>query len=136
MTNLCVFINRDVRLAPNRTNPGLFQIRAKMFWNRIWKSSGLVPFVSNLTPLWVQIGHPERGGLCISLSKFWRLETWLLHWELVLSLRQVTGRSPPDPPENCHLTVKNCQKLDIFSKKNCQNFSFFSKIGNGNFFFF
>ena len=29
-----------------------------------------------------------------------------------------------DPPENCHLTVKNCQILDIFSK-NCQKLSFF-----------
>ena len=34
----------------------------------------------------------------------------------------------PDPPENCHLTVKkNCQKLDIFSKKNAKIFLFFSK---------
>ena len=29
------------------------------------------------------------------------------------------------PPENCHLTVKNCQKLDIFSKKEMPKFSFF-----------
>ena len=41
-----------------------------------------------------------------------------------------------DRPENCHLAVKNCQKLDIFSKKNAKNFHFFSKkIANGNFFF-
>ena len=46
-----------VRLAPNGTNPGLFQIRfqyilarrAKMYWNLIWKSPGFVPFGANLT---------------------------------------------------------------------------------------
>ena len=45
-----------VRLAPNGTNPGLFQIRfqyilarwAKMYWNLIWKNPGCFPFGANL----------------------------------------------------------------------------------------
>ena len=39
-----------------------------------------------------------------------------------------------DPPENCQLIVKNCQKLDIFFKKIGKNFHFFKKIAIGNFF--
>ena len=52
------------------------------------------------------------------------------------SMHIFTSASQPDPPENCHLTVKNGQKLDIFSKKNCQNFHFFRKKMTifGNFF--
>ena len=34
----------------------------------------------------------------------------------------------PDPPENCYLTVKICQKFNIFSKKIAKNFHFFQKI--------
>ena len=32
----------------------------------------------------------------------------------------------PDPPENCHLTVKKLPKAWHFFQKNCQKFSFFS----------
>ena len=42
---------------------------------------------------------------------------------------QYQTRLSDDPPENCHLNVKNCQKLDFFL--NCQKLSFFKKIANG-----
>ena len=46
-----------VRLAPNGTNPGLFQIRfqyilarrAKMYWNLIWKIPGIFRFRAIVT---------------------------------------------------------------------------------------
>ena len=34
----------------------------------------------------------------------------------------ITAWSTPDPPENCHLNVKNCQKLSFFPKKIAGNF--------------
>ena len=37
-----------------------------------------------------------------------------------------TIKSQPDPPENCHLTVKKLPKTWLFFF-NCQKFSFFSK---------
>ena len=48
----------------------------------------------------------------------------------------LSHRVRPDPPENWHLNVKNCQKLDNFFKKKLPKifFFFFKKIANGNFF--
>ena len=44
------------------------------------------------------------------------------------------NRSRPDPPENCHLTVKKLPKT-CHKNKIAQNFTFFfKKIANGNLF--
>ena len=57
----------------------------------------------------------------VNLSLFlFNEQTW--HWFLLFN------RWWSDPPENCHLTVKNCQKLDIFWQfflKKCQVFGNF-----------
>ena len=56
--------------------------------------------------------------------------------------RQTVVRYGPDPPENCHLTVKKLTKTWHFFQKNCQKLSFFQKYvkvlaifwhSNGNF---
>ena len=45
------------------------------------------------------------------------------------------SRTQPDPPENCHLTVKKLPKSWHIFQKNCPKFSFFfKKIAIGNFF--
>ena len=47
-----------VKLAPNGTNPGLFEIRfQQMYWNLIWKSR-ICPIWGQSEPLWSQTYHP------------------------------------------------------------------------------
>ena len=49
--------------------------------------------------------------------------------ELMMSVKKDQVLQP-DPPENCHLTVKNCQKLDFFFliEKNDNFFHFFGQF--------
>ena len=49
MTGMVGLAPKWVRLAPNGTNPGLFQLPRQMHLNLIWKSPGFVPFAANLT---------------------------------------------------------------------------------------
>ena len=54
-----------VRLAPNGTNPGLFQIgfQCQMHWNLIWKRPGFVPF----EPIWPTL-EPNLASLLTPVS--------------------------------------------------------------------
>ena len=73
-----------VRLAPNETNPGLFQIRfkyflanrAKKYWNLIWKSPGFVPFGANLTHFGPKcdISADALCWLWVTLLVWWSLQ--------------------------------------------------------------
>ena len=61
--------------------------------------------------------------------------------EFLLSKLSPILQSSSDPPENCHLYNKNCQKLDIFSKicqkldkKKAKIFDFFKKKCQWHFF--
>ena len=73
-----------VRLPPNGTNLGLFQIRfqyilarrAKMYCNLIWKSPRFVPFGANLTHFGSKSGHP---GLCCDCAVWLWWVVWVIN---------------------------------------------------------
>ena len=55
-----------VRLAPNGTNPGLFQIRFQCIWRGGLKKPRICPILGQSDPLWSKTYHP-----CLSCS-YWR----------------------------------------------------------------
>ena len=55
---VAIFGPKGVKLAPNRTKTGGFQI--KMYWNMIWKTPGFISFGSNLTHFWPISVHLVR----------------------------------------------------------------------------
>ena len=80
-----------VSLALDGTNPGLFKIRflyilarrAKMYWNLIWKSFGLVPFGANRKQFGpnltlTSLNQPlDREGHCSRVNRSSLSKTWL-----------------------------------------------------------
>ena len=77
----------------------------------------LTPFISYFVFYNDFLNNGISCYLILSDHGLWLMDKWNIMWALW---------SSDDPPENCHLNVKNARNLTFF-QKNCQKLSFFTK---------
>ena len=98
-------------------------------WRPFFASRKKLPKIAKLASKWLSYRT--------QVAKWWRIckKTFTIAKQFQVS-KILWTYCGTDPPENCHLTVKNCQKLDIFFKKLTKNVIFFNKIAIKTWYFF